>query len=46
MSTKLFTEKQIEILSSNQYIEAVSMKGITYTDEFRQIFIAENEIIP
>jgi hypothetical protein len=43
MSTKIFTEKEIEILSSNQYIKTVSMKSITYTDEFKCIFIAENE---
>lgn len=43
MGTKLFTEKEMGILSSNKYIKNISMKIITYTDEFRQIFIAENE---
>ena len=43
MSTKIFTEKEIEILSRNQYVKAVSMKGITYTDEFKRIFIAAHE---
>mgnify|MGYP001590258453 CR=1 FL=1 len=43
MSNKIFTEKQIKILSNNQYIRNVSTKGITYTDEFKRIFISENE---
>ena len=42
MSTKIFTEKEIEILSHNKYIKKVSMKSITYTDEFKRIFISEN----
>ncbi len=43
MSKRLFTEKEIKILSKNLYVEAVSEKGITYTDEFKRIFITENE---
>lgn len=43
MSKKIFTEKEIEILSKNQYVKNVSAKGITYTDEFKRIFITENE---
>lgn len=43
MSKKIFTEKEIEILSKNQYVKKVSVKGITYTDEFKRIFISENE---
>jgi transposase len=43
MSNKIFTEKEIEILSNNKYIRHVSAKGITYTDEFKRIFINENE---
>lgn len=43
MSNKLFTSKEIEILSKNPYVKKVSSKGITYTDEFRSIFINENE---
>ncbi len=45
MSKKIFTEKEIEVLTKNQYIKNVSAKGITYTDEFKQIFIAENELL-
>lgn len=43
MSNKIFTEKEVEILSTNQYVKSVSKKGITYTDEFKRIFIADNE---
>ncbi len=43
MSNKLFTEKEIQALSKNPYVKAVSAKGITYTDEFKRIFIVENE---
>lgn len=43
MSNKLFTEKEIKILSRNPYVKAVSSKAITYTDEFKRIFIVENE---
>jgi transposase-like protein len=43
MSTKIFTEKERELLSHNDYIKTVSIKSITYTDEFKRIFIAENE---
>jgi transposase len=43
MSKKIFTEKEIKLLSSNKYAKSVSSKGITYTDEFKHIFIAEKE---
>ena len=43
MSNKLFTKEELEILSKNKYIKNVSMKGITYTDEFKSIFIGESE---
>ncbi|MBP1926225.1 hypothetical protein J2Z76_002090 [Sedimentibacter acidaminivorans] len=43
MSKKIFTDKEIEILSKNKYVKSVSIKGITYSDEFKRIFIAENE---
>ena len=41
MSKKVFTEKEIKLLSTNPYVKTVSSKGITYTDEFKHIFIAE-----
>jgi len=43
MSIKIFTEKERAILSRNYYIKAVSIKGITYTDEFKRLFIAAHE---
>jgi len=43
MSNKIFTEKEIKLLSQNKYVQSVSQKGITYNDEFKRIFIAENE---
>ena len=43
MSIKNFTEKEIKILSNNQYVKRVSIKGIIYTNEFKRIFISENE---
>ncbi len=43
MSNKIFTQDEIEILSINKYVKSVSLKGITYTDEFKRIFISENE---
>ncbi|MEH7123368.1 IS3 family transposase [Bacillus sp. JJ1773] len=43
MSKKIFTEKEIKLLSTNTYVKSVSSKGITYTDEFKHIFIAEKE---
>jgi transposase len=43
MAKKHFTEKEIEILSNNPYVKSVSSKGVTYTDEFKRIFIAENK---
>lgn len=43
MSTKLFTKEEIEMLAANKYVKHVSAKGITYTDEFRRLFISEYE---
>ena len=43
MSNKLFTKEEVKILSENKYVKNVSTKGITYTDEFKNIFILENE---
>ncbi|MGM0879349.1 MAG: HTH domain-containing protein, partial [Bacillota bacterium] len=41
MSKKVFTEKEIVILSRNPYVKSVSPKGITYSEEFKQHFISE-----
>ena len=43
MSKKLFSIEEIELLSKNKYVNKVSEKGITYTDEFKKLFICENE---
>lgn len=43
MSKKIFTEKEIKLLSDNPHVRSVSPKGITYTEDFKHIFIAENE---
>lgn len=42
MTRKLFNEKEIKSLSNNPYVKSVSSKGITYTDEFKRIFMAES----
>jgi transposase len=43
LSYNLLTDKEIKILSTNKYVKSVSMNGITFTDEFRLIFINEYE---
>uniref|UniRef100_UPI00338F4745 HTH domain-containing protein n=1 Tax=uncultured Brevibacillus sp. TaxID=169970 RepID=UPI00338F4745 len=43
MSKKVFTEKEIKLLKQNPYVKSVSSKAITYTDEFKRIFIVEHE---
>ena len=43
MSKKLFTKEEIEILDNNIFVKKISAKGITYSDEFKKLFIAENE---
>ncbi|MFV8828168.1 IS3 family transposase [Alkalihalobacterium sp. APHAB7] len=43
MSKKIFTEKERSLLSKNPYVKSISSKGITYTNEFKRHFIAENE---
>lgn len=44
MSKKIFTNEEILALSKNRYVKRVSEKGITYTDEFKSLFIAEYSI--
>lgn len=43
MAKKIFTTKEIETLSTNPYVKSVSTKGITYTDEFKQIYITQSD---
>jgi len=42
MNNKTFTEKEIEILSRNKYIKKVNLKILNYTDDFKSIFISED----
>jgi len=43
MTKRLFTKKEQEQLSCNPNVQAISEKAITYTEEFKRYFIAENE---
>jgi hypothetical protein len=43
MTKRLLTKKEQELLKQNPNVNAVSEKGITYTDEFKRHFIAQNE---
>lgn len=41
VSKKLFTDEEIKLLSNNKYVKNITTKAITYTDEFKMLFIAE-----
>lgn len=41
MGRNHFTLEQIEVLRKNKYVKRVSEKGITYTEEFKEIFLIE-----
>lgn len=43
MSIKVFSKEEIEVLSRNKFVKHISVKGITYTDEFKRHFISEYE---
>lgn len=43
MSKKLFSIDEINALSENKYVKAASSRGITYTDEFKKLFIFERQ---
>ncbi len=43
MTKKYFTENEGNDLFVNPNVKAVSDKAITYTDEFRRLFISESE---
>lgn len=42
MDKKTFTDAEIKKLLDNPYVEAVTSSIITYTDEFKRIFIAQD----
>lgn len=41
VSKKLFTDKEIKVLTNNKYVKNITAKAITYTDEFKMLFISE-----
>lgn len=41
MGNKYFTNEQVEQLKRNKYVKKVSEKSITYTEEFKEVFIKE-----
>lgn len=41
MGNKYFTPEQIEQLRQNKYVKKVSEKSITYTEEFKEVFLLE-----
>lgn len=43
MTKKLFTKEDQKQLKCNPNVQSVSEKSITYTDEFKRHFIAEND---
>ena len=43
MGANYFTKDQVEFLSKNKYVVKVSEKAITYSEEFKNIFISEYE---
>lgn len=43
MTKKYFTDKEVNDLYKNPNVKSVSDKAITYTDEFKRLFILESE---
>lgn len=43
MSKILFTDKEVNKLKKNKYVESVSNKSITYTDAFKEKVVFETE---
>ena len=41
MGKNYFTDEQVELLKKNKYVKHVSNKGITYSLEFKELFIEE-----
>lgn len=41
MGKNYFTPEQVEQLRQNKYVKNVSEKAITYTEEFREVFLLE-----
>jgi len=45
MSKRIFSSQEIEELKKNKYVKKVSSKSITYSNEFKKIFIIESNSI-
>lgn len=43
MSKKTFNKKELIVLRKNPYVEKVSQKAITYTDEFKKIVVLNEQ---
>ncbi len=43
MTNRYFTKKEQEQLKCNPNVQAISDKAITYTEDLKRHFIAENE---
>lgn len=41
MGVNYFTDEQVEFLRKNKYVKHITNKGITYTLEFKELFIKE-----
>ena len=41
MGVYYFTDEEVEFLRKNNYVKNVSNKGITYTLEFKELFLTE-----
>ena len=43
MGINYFTDEQVKTLSNNEYVVKVSNKAITYSEEFKELFVFEYE---
>ena len=41
MSNTIFTKEQINELKNNKYVRNITEKSITYTDEFKELFVTK-----
>ena len=42
MERKNFTEEEINKLKENKFVKSITTKSISYTDEFKKLFIEES----
>jgi transposase len=43
MNNKYFSNEEVKVLSNNQYVKSVSTKAITYTNDFKILFVVHRE---